>query len=170
MPYNNLCCIAPCMLRHAICVCHSFGSSLIAFRAVALTTRLQCCSTCRSFTVLYSTCNFAMAVCKTYSYCMIEVAPDYLNTLWASAGQIKYQSAGHTTDWHGSFTKAPLFPPRQLQHDRAQVPLLGQAEEVAEHHCGGDLPRSIPGQGLQVPAYRDAGTGHVLLDPQRNIF
>ena len=49
-----------------------------------------------------------MAACQTYSYCMIEVAPDYLNTLWTSAGQIKYQSAGHTTEWHGSFTKAPL--------------------------------------------------------------
>ena len=94
MSYNNLCCST--RLRHAIFVCQNFGSSLIAFRALALAARLQCCSTCRSVTVLYSTCNFAMAVCRTYSYCMIEVAPDYLNTIWTSEGQIKYTSRQDT--------------------------------------------------------------------------
>ena len=71
-----------------------------------------------------------MAVCKTYSYCMIEVAPDYLNTLWTSAGQIKYQSAGHTTDWHGSFTKTPLFPRGSCNMIELKFHYLGKLKKL----------------------------------------
>ena len=45
----------------------------------------------------------AGVLCRTFSYCMIEEAPQYLNLLWASEGEVMYQSGGFTTDWHGEF-------------------------------------------------------------------
>ena len=37
-------------------------------------------------------CLTAMALCMTYSFCMVEEAPEYQNTLWTSERQIMYQS------------------------------------------------------------------------------
>ena len=39
---------------------------------------------------------------RSFSYCMVEEAPEYRNCLWTRDGQVMYQSSRFTTPWHGS--------------------------------------------------------------------
>lgn len=103
---------------------------------------------------------------NSFSYCMVEEAPEYKNILWTKEGQVMWQSPTFTTAWHGSYSLSSHGTLQIKFHHRGDVDKLRTVNlvEVAPGLWQGRDYRLRLIEMQLLDTFRQAGDGDKLDD------